>query len=816
MPYTTKDELEKKYGQDAILKDRLSKLYAVRELYRASVRSQGFEPSNELIGALEFTPPGRLLVERAMKDHEYSEGAAKFSVFLLLYHHELLVDVKNTRIAKVLESLSTDILSRKITYPWLFDHLLYDRAYRGLAQRPKELSIQRTQELMAGTPTGVFQAGNFLVGPFGVIQSEGRRLLMPGLALPLYHCEDKMCGVAHVAELAQTDSKHLHVVNALRATLEDEEGPQSLWHAWIRNTLTDSYWYDDFSLVNLALLLGDAFSEKEMRIIADKIIADGKGTVRGVFPQRFAELFAASSATIVGKLSKPELLQIALIRTDKVIASVVDQLIADQALKIPPTEVRELISVGALRSWTVPLPECSDLGIRVVGLGPTANGLARLKRLILETHKSLDDEGQLAWSLRNTPGSTKGEKLECLLSRELPSKVLRQIVVSNISTLRRALSHLNADHLRLPNSDEEEDHFVQKLLWKLGFDKVDFGSPVKHFWERLAHFEDVVSSAKEGDSSWITAVRSAGVNLFVGLEELLNNSLSFLCWVFLTDPVVDSHVYNAKRGKSLIPKELDGLVETEKGHVTYDPAGKNTLFPLIVGFSALAKRVRQIVAAREGYAKPNLYLAHYEGKSSLQLFPYKHQFYICDATASDVQFLITVCEEITVKFQQSRVFEIRNKLEHDNEELPSSREMIKCAEILREVVNTLQEYGFVPIIFAHKDRHSDAFGRKFVVSRDGMGREIKWEPSPALEAIRSLPALTTPQIIVSKFKVPETNEPLRFAVEEESEYTKMWRDYPKHGAQDAAPMSAQVQEATPPATEAELPGERNGRAATAS
>jgi hypothetical protein len=599
MPYKTTEELEKQYEHDTTFKDRVAKLFAVRMLYREALRSETFEPTQELTEALGFTDQGGRLITTAMKEFGCSAESAKFCVFLLLFHHGLLVDVEKTKIARILGSLSQDILSRKIVYPWLFDSVLYDRAFADLAQRPQELSTQQTEDLLSGTPTGVFQVGHFTVGPFGVVQSDERRWFPPRSDLPLYHCEDQMCGDMHVAELAQLDTKHQNIVSGLRTILNTEEGPVSQWRPWITGLTTHPHWYDDFTLANLVWLLGEGFSHNEMMVICEQIISRGKHVVRGKIPESFSGLFAAKSSEIVSKLSKPQLLQVSLISTDKTIAAVIDDLVTDQKLKIPITEVRTLVAAAPAPSWTGAVPECSDLGIRVIGRGAASNPLARLKRLILEIHKSEDAQAQLKWSLRQIPGSTIGDQLEALMCAETPGKLLRNMIVSNISMLKSALSRLRAEHLVLPNTEADETLFVQKLLWKLGFGKTQFESSVAQFWDRLKRFEQVVSSAKQEDESWVSAVRSVGVNLFVSLEELLNNALAFLCWVFLTDPLSDAHIYNSKRGRTLIAKELSGLVETEKGVVTYDPGGKNTMFPLIVGFSALAKRIQRVIDAEK-------------------------------------------------------------------------------------------------------------------------------------------------------------------------------------------------------------------------
>lgn len=790
MPFKTAREINDQHGQDVNLRDRAAKLFAVRLLYKRSIRPQSFEPSQEFADAIAFTKQGEDLVATAVREFGCSPNSAAFCVFLVFFHHDLLIDIEKTKVAKLLECLSHDILAHSVSFPWLFDHILYDRAFQSLPQRPRELSIKQTQDVLAGSPDGVFQVGQFVVGPFGVMQSDEKRLLLPTLSLPLYHCEDRMCGDVHVAWLAQPDSKHFEIVEKLDKFLGNDAGPASEWFEWLMDQVSDHEWYDDLSLANLPWLLGNGFSQNELRDICEQIIFKGKKEVRSKIPPQFSDFFAASSTSIAQKLSKPQALQVTLLALDKSISAVIDSLIFEKRIRIPNTEKRSLVAASPVPSWTHAVPECSDLGLRVVGRGVAANPPARLKSLVLKTYCSEDSQTQLKWSLRHVAGSSVAEQLESLMWSEPPAKLLRNLIVNNIAMLKSALVQLKSEHLEFPDSDAEEALFVQRLLWKMGFEKTEYESSVAPFWERLRRFQSVVSSAKQEDESWISTVRSVGVNLFVRLEELLSNTLAFLCWVFLADPLADAHIYNARKSRLLIAKELNGLVETTNGPVVFDPDGKNTMLPLIIGFTAFARRVREVLGEREKYVKEKLLLAHYHGKNSVQIFPYKHTKYVCDASDVDAQSIVQICEETAAKLQQSKVFEIRNKLEHNNEEIPSAKEMAKAGELLSDVVAKLQDCGLVPVIFAFKKAESDVFSRAWIASQDASGREIRWQTSPVLMTIRSLPSVGAPQIIVAGFNVPETKEPLRFGVQEDSDYTKMWQDYPKHGRAQASEESS--------------------------
>jgi hypothetical protein len=80
-----------------------------------------------------------------------------------------------------------------------------------------------------------------------------------------------------------------------------------------------------------------------------------------------------------------------------------------------------------------------------------------------------------------------------------------------------------------------------------------------------------------------------------------------------------------------------------------------------------------------------------------------------------------------------------------------------------------------------------------VTAVDYADREVTWFPSPALGTIRTLPKASAPQVLVPSLHVTETDEIVRFKVEEESDFTEMWRNYPKRRKASAKEVAAYEQ-----------------------
>ena len=104
------------------------------------------------------------------------------------------------------------------------------------------------------------------------------------------------------------------------------------------------------------------------------------------------------------------------------------------------------------------------------------------------------------------------------------------------------------------------------------------------------------------------AIRSAAVNLFVSLEEILDLSLSFSCWLLLADHYGDTKfTWNPDQARQFMVQRLDGMSRGSGEAVHYDASGKNTLFPLSQGFALVADMCEELLSTDppEVHRSPN-------------------------------------------------------------------------------------------------------------------------------------------------------------------------------------------------------------------
>lgn len=383
MGYRTASDLCMQYD-DPALQASLARLFGLREFYREAVRDKSFAPTSAFSEALRLIATGDELLVDLQQKYSSVPGEPEFVIFLLLYHEELLVDPVASDLTAITNQLNADLGARTIRYPWLFDHQLYDKAYSLFPKKPDTLTTAETEQLLSGTPMGVFQLADIVVGPFGVLVSPEKRYFPPRLDIPLWHCEDPMCGALHVAELAQPNEHISKISKTGRSLLAERYGPISGWKQFVFRNITDFHWYDDFSLVNLPWFLGSAFSEGECRTLLTHILRDRESETRAYFTPKVAGALRGQPEQVSARLDKTEALQIIFLERNCRIAQAVDELIDNKAIYVPPTELRKTLAAAPVPSWAGAVCECSNLGLRVVGNGRASVPMARLRRLVLE------------------------------------------------------------------------------------------------------------------------------------------------------------------------------------------------------------------------------------------------------------------------------------------------------------------------------------------------------------------------------------------------------------------------------------------------
>lgn len=332
----------------------------------------------------------------------------------------------------------------------------------------------------------------------------------------------------------------------------------------------------------------------------------------------------------------------------------------------------------------------------------------------------------------------------------------------------------------LPSSPEEEERLVERILWKLGFDIGLYPPHQRLLWDRLEKLLETARTYATYDEYDRESIRSAGVNFFVSLEEILDYSLSFATWALLSDHYgVTKFRCDFDEARRFMASRLNGLRLGSNDPLEFDAGGKNTLYALIQGFAVLAELCSGMIGGRNrGLIRPENELPGYYRKTEIELFPFLHKALILDLREGDRDRIIGLLREITATLETAQVCSIRNRLEHRRKDFPTQAEIERACSAVADTVSNMEAAGLCPLIYLYAGRTVDQYGRSVVMFKDYRGREIPVR-RPSQYDLCGLPSLRRPQIIVACMHIGDSSELLRFKFEEISDYVEMWRGYPK-------------------------------------
>jgi hypothetical protein len=454
---------------------------------------------------------------------EFRDTKLRLVLFLEFFHSSgTLVDIPKSNLPKLQEFISNLLLGGTLWAPYLFDQILYKKAFEKFESFPSKLTTEQAQQLADGTPVGLYQLGKLITGPLGIVKSAQSRAYPQPSEIPLFHCESPTCNQIHGCGVDENTGW----LNLSRIELYDLGG-QDLVDFRRAASLTcieylEGDTYDDYLPIDLIGFLGDAFIEAECRLILQQLL------LRDVFRNDQLDTirrlgFKQKQRNDLDLLDKATCLQVILLADDKQIISAIDHCIFSGQIVIPPSEIRKTVAAPIPNSWQRNRCECSSLGFRVRGNHTSQLPMARLRRLIFNLYPEPEDSDSFEWMLRKIPGNSKGEKVELLLRGGDLKNILKQVIFSSLDKLRSSMDQLNASHFPRPQNESEEELFAQRILWKLGFTSSTFELVSNRLSLRTRELRVAAKIDKPTDQ-WREQVRSIGVNAFVVLEDFLDKT----------------------------------------------------------------------------------------------------------------------------------------------------------------------------------------------------------------------------------------------------------------------------------------------------
>lgn len=761
----TGEDLAARYT-DVEWRSRYLELVNVATLLRNSVIAANYRVPDEFNMALCLSDAGTRLQAALTTKHDVPAKDARLMCLLEIATDELLVDLEKTNFDALVSSISKQITSGALRYPNIYGGILYRRAASLFPDRRDRLNVEETRELLDGTPPGIFQTGGIVVGPLGALRAAHARWLPPTLRVPLQHCSDVTCHLVHATYLSTDyDAQINQNLPKITKAIERHDQARGAWTelAGIIAEIEDLP-YDDFNMTGVPVCLGDCFTETELVAIAQRLEID-LSSLGQRDPDRSA------------------LMQLIWLRSDLEVSQAIDSLVHGGDISVPADEIRRprlaSVEVGTYELRT-------EIGRHGVRVKPTAAGLPHLRLARLVSHlydvTSAAGQAELSWQLRGVEGVALEDKIEQFLRVTPPPEVVARLVLSRREHVLAALDELRIDP-RDVNLDDLGPSFsdaavAERLLWKLGFD-LDMSESMAADFERKR--ESVSRALRDAQASSVVdieMIRGEGRRLFISLEGLLADSLSFAWWSMLTDHL------NAPRPFTFMPSLAEGAWGSIADHSSKSPAirtlpkpGPPTLGPLCRAFGVLADMLRHRQASAATFQRSREGLPAWFQKSELREFPFKHTVPYLDLLPRAQESIADGLVQVSETLERSAVHRVRNNVSHFQRSLSSIEEVERAVQGAAQAVARLDRMGFVRIPYRVSRTSTDEWARSIVVMRSQQGDEITFS-RPSRVGYVGMPFRTTPQYLVREAVFCSPNEVLRFAAGADSEFADMWSDYP--------------------------------------
>lgn len=766
-------------NDEKIFDRKKQEILILNQFLSKSILKVNYKPSPKYNETIILNEPGGITSEElkdefSINDESYN-SEIKLSMMLAAVEN---LNIENINLSNLKEIISEEIIDKKLLFPYLYGRELYDE-FHELFNNNRFLNEDETTKLLIATPIGVFQHGHLIIGPFGILDSREMRAMPPSGSreYPLWHCDDVSCLEYHRTKLTSAENiiQNLLEVAQEITNIEDE-----------RSTLDKISFnpYDYNKMDELAYLIG-TFPDEELRLLLADLINSDK-SIRKLFPNKFKDLWKGNGQKISSELTHNQCLQLILLFKNDEVLKKLEELIFNNKIHIPETEIRKgkvmLLRKGVFYTET----QCSKYGFRsVITMGKEINtALIRLKNLIKELYytSSMEKE-KLKWKLRSFEGGTLDEILGRYLLTENPRDIITNLIFDNPSNLQKTFEYLKCNDFGSLLDPFKEDYFVNMILWKLGFDITVFPSYQSLFWKRHDQFLRIIKNNQVFTEDEREAIRSSGVNFFVSLEEILDYALSFITWALLSDQYIENKfTFNLEDSRAITAKIINSyhykINDTES--LNFDKDGKNTLYPLIKGFSVIAQICEEHLKSKDKYLRSETEYPSYYKKTDLYDFPFRHNALLLDLEKTDVRRIIELLKKISDTLETKNISNVRNRIKHNRpiHEFPSISELEETCNAISDVVLKMEMEGIIPTIYIRSGKENDEFGRGFVKYKDYKGGSILLSNSS--QFLRSgMPLYKKVQLILPNVHINNSVDKLRFSYLEKTSYSNYWSDYPK-------------------------------------
>lgn len=723
----------------------------------------------------------KILVELEASLSDISRNDILFSLFQIFYHHDLFFDWNLCDSQKLKQLLNDELLQKKIQFPSWYGRLLYDRfndSYEG--NRTGHLLSEDVQELLKDTPCGVFQVGQLLSGPFGILESVTHRYIPPVRKFPLWHCSDSGCNAVHRVNFLPPVIPLVEVRRRISKELNLRYGPPSEWRprlGWIhRGEYSDT----GRKYIDLPLIVANCVVEEERsKLFELALTRESRGILRpllATLTNRKRDL-NGSPSVVPSKLSQEEQLQLLLVLNDEDLVALIDEATHLGHIRVSLGEKRDS-KFGPPRRVLDTATEFSSWGLRTVNHSPTVNLISN----VWQAYEACGLIDELEWRLRASAGDSSFSSLASFVRDHEPEASVRELIFASPQITKKI-----CDQLKIPIKSVaiQSDFAKEYLLWKLGFDPMKFDENIPRMKSRLIEFNEllVTGPAIELESAR-ERIRSVGVNVFVSVEEFLDNLISYNVWLLASDHFSGTNFkYLASETRRTVGKVIGATLSGESADgpsVVWNSNGENALGTLLQYLNETEKWMSGLYSLDGGkFLRVDKDLPHYEADKDLR-FPFRHLVLWADADREQLIRHHKHFKTIVNLINESELANIRNGLDHFREpsRFPTVEKMIACVARLTQALDTADLHQYLPKIFWMSEIKVNRFGQSEYQFKDYAGRSIRIFGPSLISGISNI-GFEEPCLIAPGNLLGIPNATLFFGFRESSVFEKYWNGYPR-------------------------------------
>lgn len=761
---------------------RLVDAFALSQFAEAARYPVDYSADERWMEAVTLSAHGReLAASNAVRGAGVSEADIRLAALGHLYWCDLLVDLEGSNLDLAHQILEAELMSGRIRLPFRFGRLLYDAFNK---QHPEgyvnELSAIDAWKLLDGMPQGVFQIGQLVTGPLGVLRSQEHRLYPPQVPHALWHSRRHGQTEGHSVPFTPPNIGIVRAYNAIAEAAEDGVGSCSHFLGALARLACRER---DVPSRNhgIGVLIADCILDAERLALTELALAGSGGEyIRSAVgsPPRRASAGKGSASDLAKRLSEIEQLQVLMLLPDASLASLIDLACAKRVLKIPAFEVRHPRIMPADPSGRVVRSELSSEGIRQVD----GNCTLRLTELVFDGHARAGDLSGLSWKLRPHASGVPLVDLSAFVAREGPIAVVRRLLLTSRPATETALRELG-----IAGSSASDDELERIILWKCGFNIPRYARSLSDLRSRLQGLQETTMAATEVvTEEQRAAIRGVAVNLFTSIEHLLESVVAYLFWLLASDHVEVTRLTfqytDALRTVADVLTELPSATGEDGRPVRWDVSGANTLGTLLQYFSALGDWTEgKVDADREWVRRP---IADCPTGATLagRRYAFEHVEFWADCAPPGLQRLAATLREVSRLLGRADVAGVRNAILHkrDDDEFPSVDRILSFVLFMGQAVERIDSARLFPKEYWVVDKTTDRYQQSAYRLQDYRGSILELRTPCPLYGLRRSDKLgfDAPALVAPDGLLASPNSEIVLSIAADSPFERYWKDYP--------------------------------------